>query len=191
MTELQRVKMTFGDATFEADVPKDRVQPMYDQFLSVLERRSRAPRRPFAGGRPAIFNNAFDHRPDSEERPAASAEISSADEIDDHNLLMRIYDLHQDGFVILKILPNGSGKEADALLLILYGYRRLKNEDYVLATRLLRAAEHSGIFVRRPAHELTIHDRCVVRGGHRKASTYSLTSQGLAKAQEITTKLFA
>lgn len=191
MSELQRVKMTIGDATFEADVPEDRVQPMYDQFLSVLERRSRAPRRLLGSGREAVSNKAFAKKPGFEERPVAPFEVFSADEIDDQNLLMRIYDLHQDGFVILKILPKGTGKEADALLLILYGYRRLKNEEDVLATRLLRAAEHSGVFVRRPAHELTIHDRCVVRGGQRKASTYSLTSQGLAKAQEITAKLFA
>ena len=37
MTEVRRVKMKSGDAEFEADVPEDRVQPMYDRFIGTLE----------------------------------------------------------------------------------------------------------------------------------------------------------
>ena len=39
MTETRRLKMKIGDAEFEADVPESNVQPMYDRFLSALERR--------------------------------------------------------------------------------------------------------------------------------------------------------
>jgi hypothetical protein len=32
MTEIRREKMKFGDAEVEADVPEDRIQPMYDRL---------------------------------------------------------------------------------------------------------------------------------------------------------------
>ena len=58
----------------------------------------------------------------------------------------------------------------------------------VLATHLHRAAEHSGISIRWPAYELAPYDRFINRVGRRKGSTYSLNDEGLAMAQEITSK---
>jgi hypothetical protein len=51
MTEIRRVKMKFGDAEFEANVPEDRVQPMYDRFICTLERHRRKFSRPIDSGR--------------------------------------------------------------------------------------------------------------------------------------------
>jgi hypothetical protein len=195
MTELRRIRMKMGDAAFEADVPEDRVQPMYDKFIAVLECRSQIPRRMYCQNGHAPNTKTFvpyaDATRSDPEESVSAAEMVSAEDVRDRSGLMRIFDVHLDGLVILKILPQGDGKEAEALLLILYGYRRLKNEEDVLATRLLRAAKHSGVIVNRAAPKLATHDRFVVRGGHRKATTYSLTLLGLAMAQEITTKMVA
>ena len=106
-------------------------------------------------------------------------------------MLTRVFDLREDGAVTLKVLPSGPDKNADAMLLLLYGYYRLKNEEYVLATELFRAAERSGISLRRPANEYVRNGRFVIRGGQRKGTHYSLNSQGLAMAKEITAKIFA
>jgi hypothetical protein len=200
MTELRRIKMKMGDAAFEADVPEDRLQPMYDNFIAMLERRkSRTVRRVFSQNGNArndkIFGGHTDAvKPEPDVCLPPAAEIDPAEELYKQNLLVRIFDVHLDGFVILKILPQGDEKDenekvAEALLLILYGYWRLKNERHVLATRLLCAAKHSGIFAHRVAPKLTTHDRFVVRAGHRKASTYALTPLGLARAEEIGNKL--
>jgi hypothetical protein len=178
MTEIRRIKMKFGDAEFEADVQEDRVQPMYAQFLCTLQRRSRVPSRPIDGAGLASARRALAWQPNVS--PAESS---------DQELLTRIFDLGEDGGVALKMLPTGPNMEADAMLLLLYGYYRLKNEECVLATQLFRAAEQSGISLRRPANEYARNARFVVRGGRRKGSHYALNSQGIAMAKEIVTKV--
>lgn len=165
MTELRRMKMKVGDAEFEADVAGDAVQPMYDQFLSMLgHRRNGSGGTVFAEAPP---RDAFD--------PA---------------LLKQIFDVHQDGAVVLRMLPAGPDKEADAMLLLLYGYYVLKNEECVLATHLFRAAEHSGISVRRPTNECARNGRFVICNGQRNGSHYALSSQGHAMAEQIISTMF-
>jgi len=184
MTEIRRVKMKFGDAEFEADVPEDRVQPMYDRFIGTMQRRCRIHFGPIGGNIGTPANAAY---------PAISADtverLVAPPEFIDDGSLRRLFDLHEDGLVILKVLPNGAGQRPESLLLILYGYRRLKNEDGVLATQLHRAAERSGVAIRWPAYELAPYDRFVNRAGRRKGSTYSLNEQGLAIAQKISTNI--
>jgi hypothetical protein len=184
MTEIRRVKMRFGDAEFEADVPEDRVQPMYDRFIGTLQRRYRAHFGPIGGdGRTPANAVCPAIGADTVERLVVPPEF-----IDDGSL-QRMFDLREDGVVILKVLPDGTEKGAESLLLILYGYHRLKNEDGVLATQLHRAAERSGVAIRWPAYELAPYDRFVNRAGRRKGSTYSLNDHGLAIAQEISTRI--
>lgn len=172
MTESKRVKMKIGDAEFEADVPADQVQPMYDQFLAALQ--NRAPAKPAA---PAI-------------EPVVADTATVPATPFDQSMLQRVFEQRADGFVTLKLLPKGDNKEADAFLLLLFGYRRLKNEEVVLATHLLRAAELSGLSAYRPAHALATHERFVIRGGQKKGSTYALNNQGVTKAEEVTAKIF-
>jgi hypothetical protein len=183
MTEFRRLKMKIGEAEFEADVPENEVQPMYHQFLSMLERRSQA-----AVSQPA-------NGTDAHQKPEATAAAGSTIPLDaacDDTLLPRIFDLGQNGAVTLKVLPpTGPDTDADAVLLLLYGYRLLKNENYVLATQLSRAAARSGITLRRPVNAYMRNSRFVIRGGQRKGSHYSLSSQGLAMAKEITARIFA
>src|ERR1043166_6447097 len=100
-------------------------------------------------------------------------------------MLARMFELRADGVIALRVLPKGDEREADAFLLILYGYRRLKGDEDILGTQLLRSAQHSGIDTYRPAHALASYDRYVIRGGQRKGSTYSLNNQGIIKAEEI------
>jgi hypothetical protein len=174
MNDLRRLKMRIGDAEFEADVPADQVPVMYAQFLETLKGRS----TPAPASPPKIENNGAAEPP---KQPIVGGL--------DQALAARIFELRQDGIVALKVLPKGDDKEANALLLILYGYRRLKQEEDVLATQLLRAAEQSGISIYRPAHALSGQERYIIRGGQKKGSTYALNYQGIAKAEEIATKM--
>jgi hypothetical protein len=174
MSDTKRIKMKIGDAEFEADVPADQVQPMYDQFLAALQNRAPAKAAtPAAAVQPATTD------------PAAPPQTPF-----DQSMLQRVFEQRADGFVTLKLLPKGDNKEADAFLLLLFGYRRLKNEEVVLATHLLRAAELSGLSAYRPAHALAAHERYVIRGGQKKGSTYALNNQGVTKAEEVTAKIF-
>jgi len=173
----KHVRMKIGDAEFEADVPSDEVvQQMYDRFLAAVE--NRVADAPSIGAKPP---------------PKPQNGISGADDKngkDPDSLVKRIFELRQDGFVTLKMLPKGDQKEADAFLLILYGYRKLKGEETVLTTHLLRAAEFSGLQGYRPGSALATHDRYIIRGGYKKGSTYALNNQGLMRAEEIAAKIF-
>jgi len=180
MTEFRRLKMKIGEAEFEADVPENKVQPMYAQFLFLLERRNQSARPIAANAQEPEVKASF---------AVGSSTEHPLGETTDRALLTRIFALREDGAVTLKMLPNGADKNADALLLLLYGYHRLKNEEYVLATELFRAAEWSGILLRRPAKELVRNGRFLIRGGQRKGSHYSLNSRGLAMAKEIAAKM--
>jgi hypothetical protein len=176
MAELRKVKMKIGDAEFEAEVPADSVQAMYDQFLGALQNRGQ--KGTASAPAPKVENGA-----NEQQRQPLLGGLDEA-------VIARIFELRQDGIVALKVLPKGDDKDANALLLILYGYRRLKQEEDVLATQLLRAAEQSGIAIYRPAHALSGHERYIIRGGQRKGSTYALNNQGMAKAEEVATKIF-
>jgi hypothetical protein len=195
MSENRRLKMKIGDAEFEADVPESIVQPMYDRFLSMVERR----RTPFSWQLDTA-GNAHKKTPDIEESVRGGIEEvvrSSATKVRhgtcDENFLTQVFDLRHDGVVILKVLPKGPDQHADGLLLLLYGYYRVKNEKRVMATVLNRAAEQSGIPLR-PLRGLancyTRNSRYVVRGGYGKGSNYSLNSEGLAIANEIVANIF-
>jgi hypothetical protein len=163
MSELRRLKMKIGNAEFEAEVAEDEVHLMYDQFLSLLRQRTHTPERVIADQT---------HRMTFEQR-----------------LLTEIFDLHQDGTIILKMLPDGPDRSGNTMLLLLYGYYALKNEECVLATQLFRAGEQSGISLRRAVKECTKNGRFVVRNGQRKGSNYALNDQGLAVAKEIAVKV--
>lgn len=177
MAEIRRIKIKHGDSEFEADVPADKVQPMYDQFLVTMEKRNQAPQQPFNAGSVDPSN-----KPKPHDAGLAEGQVDPR--------LARLFELRADGMVTLRVLPKGDLKEADAFLLLLYGYRRLKDEEDVLATHLLRAAELSGLSSYRPAQALAPHEPLVIRGGQKKGSTYSLNNQGVIKAQEIAARIF-
>jgi hypothetical protein len=183
MSETRRLKMKIGDAEFEADVPESMVQPMYDRFLSMLE-----PRRTSLFWQLDTTGKAHKRTSEIEEAVRGSIEDvvrRSATKVR-QNVLTQVFDLRQNGVVILKVLPKGPDQQADALLLLLYGYYHLKNEERVMATVLNRAAELSGISPpRRITNGYARNGRYVVRGGYGKGGNYSLNSEGLAMAKEI------
>jgi hypothetical protein len=193
MSETRRLKMKIDDAEFEADVPDCVVEPMYDRFLSMLERR----RTPPVFWQLDTAGKAHKKTPDIDAAVRGSIEEvarSSATEVRcetcDQDFLTQVFDLGLGGVVTLKMLPKGNDQRADALLLLLYGYYRLKNEERVMATVLNRAAELSGIPLPRITNGYARNGRYVVRGGYGKGGNYSLNSEGLAIAKEIVANIF-
>jgi hypothetical protein len=155
MSETRRLKMKIGDAEFEADVPESIVQPMYDRFLSMLERR-RTPlfwQLDTAGNAHKKTHDIEAAVRGSFEEVVRSSATKVRRETCNQDFLTQVFDLRQDGVVILKVLPKGPDQHADGLLLLLYGYYRVKNEKRVMATVLNRAAEQSGIPLRGLANE--------------------------------------
>jgi hypothetical protein len=176
MSDTKRIKLKIGDAEFEADVPADQVQPMYDQFLAAI------------GNRPAISTKAAaPETPNGVAPPIQQQPQGAMDEM----ILTKLYEVRSDGVITLRALPRGEQKEADTFLLLLYGYRRIKNEEPVLGTQLLQSAKYSGMAEMRPADAFWATEQLVIRGGVKKGSTYQLNNPGVAKAEEIATKIFS
>lgn len=165
MADVRHVRMKFGDAEFETDVPESQVEFMYARFLEKIG--SIPP--PKTGGK---FID-----------PADKPTI-------DETQLGRIFEVKQDGIVTLRRLPKSENQEADAFLLMLYGCRKLKQQEEVLATNLLAAAAYLGLKTYRPAHALAEYESYVIRGGLKKGSWYGLTTQGVLKAEEVLAKMF-
>jgi hypothetical protein len=161
MPESHRIKVKFGDAEFEAEGAEDKVQAQYDQFLAALER---------VGPRPA---------PKTENRSQTPQSLDDAS-------MARIFQLREDDLVVLKVHPPETMNEADRVTLLLYGCRRLKNQEHVLATQLLRAARLSGLGLDRIDRAVESYiPEFVMREGQRKGTTYNLTTRGMTKAQEV------
>jgi len=81
--------------------------------------------------------------------------------------------------------PEGKYPEADAVLLLLLGHKRLRNEEDVPVTVLTEALKQSGCQVKRLDRILTVYmkDHSVIRSGRGKGGKYRLTNLGLKKAE--------
>jgi hypothetical protein len=162
---MARLKIKLGDSEFEAEGTPEDIQAQYAAFLEAIKNTGAKPKAP--------------------KEPAASPESL------DDTALGRIFEAAPDStLVTLKILPKGENRDADAMLLLLYGYRMFRQEHTVLGTQLMKAAEQSGLPGFRPSWVAPVHEVYLIRGGQKKGSTYGLNNQGLIKAKEIAAKMF-
>jgi len=164
---VHKIKIKVGNAEFEAEGSAEDVESQYTRFLALLDKAPSA----------KLTEKTLESNPEITTNNVANSDLS------------KLFELRQDGIVTLRMLPKGDDREADAFLLLLYGYLMLKEQEEVLATQLLAAADRSGLSAYRPAHALAIHDGLVRRGGVKKGSWYSLNNQGKLKAQEIAAKI--
>lgn len=97
-----------------------------------------------------------------------------------------LYDPTKD-LMSVRIFPRGTERERDTLLLILLGYKVLKDKHEVMATKLTRSMRQSGCKVTRVDRLAAkyINQGLVNKGGMAKSGHYSLTNTGLARAIEI------
>ena len=98
----------------------------------------------------------------------------------------------QRNLITLRVSPAG---DADAALLLLYGFRQCGADDgqELLATRLQAALAASGYRRGRLDRTLARHRaaRLVRQAGHRKGSTYELTPAGYQRAETLAQALHA
>ena len=97
----------------------------------------------------------------------------------------------QTQLLSLRQPPGGEYPEADAVLLLLLGHKRLRNEEDVPVTVLTEALKQSGCPVKRLDRILTIYtkDHSVLRSGRGKGGKYRLTNLGLKKVGAIAAQL--
>jgi hypothetical protein len=91
----------------------------------------------------------------------------------------------------LRILPRSDDRDADALLLIILGYKITKQVDEVVVTQLKPAMRQSGCMVDRldQVAGKYVRQGLLNKGGVGKGGRYSLTNSGLEKALGLMNEL--
>jgi hypothetical protein len=93
--------------------------------------------------------------------------------------------------VTLRAHPTGETRDADAVLLIVYGYRLLRDQDEVLVTKLLESLRVSGMNVDRIDRAVGPHliAGYLLKTGRAKGGKYRLTNTGREHARRIAERL--
>ena len=166
MTATKKLRVKIGDAEFEAEGSEESVKQDYAEFLGKLEELKK---------KPSTVNNAQNkiHLP---------IDLGEADP----ERVSRVFKV-EDDMVSLTFLPRTENAQADALMLLLYGYLLLKEQQMVLGTQLTRAANQSGLGMDRVDRSLGQYEaeNLVLKGGAKKGTRYGLNNQGKIRAQQI------
>jgi hypothetical protein len=89
--------------------------------------------------------------------------------------------------VSLRVQPTGNERDADAILLLLFGYAQLLGESDVLVGLIKESMAVSGLRVDRVDRAIAPHQTAgyVRKGGTAKGSKYRFTNTGENKAREL------
>jgi hypothetical protein len=158
-----KIAIKLGDAEFSAEGPASVVNAQFNAFLKALEAGS--------AGAPV---------PKSEPKPKPEPVVSL--QPINGELLDRVFSMEKTG-VSLKVLPSGG--KPDALVLLLYAFRRLRSEDSVTGSALMTAATRSGVQIDRVDREIAPRAELITSAGLRRGKRYGLNNRGLVEAEKI------
>jgi hypothetical protein len=171
-----KLSVKFPDGTqFDAEGKEASVQADFQLFLEALRAN---PQTKSDAANPVKPDDPTPPNPN----PAITPPTISPD------LMSRVF-LVQGENVSLRVLPTGGKRDPDALLLIIYGFRALKNAADVTGGRLAICARISGVQTDRVDRIIAQHDAYVTKGGVKKGKKYGLNNPGVRYAEELLTKL--
>ena len=174
MEATYKIRVKIGEAEFQAEGNQQTINPQFERFLNFLQH---ATARSVAESirKPEAQN-------DTTKRPAITEEM-----------LARVFVSDESGLVSLHALPpkgEGETHEADALVLILYGFRRLRDHGTVMVDQLIKAARQSGIDPGgRVSRILDQRRDMITRSGTRRGTKYGLNNRGTAHAESLMTTI--
>ncbi len=97
----------------------------------------------------------------------------------------RVFDVDDEQRVSLNIIPKTENRDADALMLLLYGARVLAKQQDVNAGQLMAAARTSGLQLSRLDKTLATYGHFITEGGVRRGKRYGLNNQGVNHAKHV------
>lgn len=176
MDDTYRLKIKLGADEFEAEGPIQVVQSQFAAFKELVEARARV-----AAAQPPVVLPAPAVNADSAQKPETHAINERLDKIMQLN----------DRVVSLTARPN-SGE--DAILLLLYGQKILRQNDGVTGGEIVQGADATGGLaisrVDRVLDKLSVNGDVIIIG-ERRSRRYRLTNSGVAKARQIAADLLA
>jgi hypothetical protein len=171
MAETNKFHVKLGPHEFNGEGSEEAVRERYESWLEVVKMMMASTPAP----------------PKHDEHKVAGNESGNGNggQPLDRATLDRIFLVDTDGQVSLRVLPTGDQRDAAGLILLLYGYRVLSNQNDVLSGRLLASAHTSGLDVGRIDKVLAPHMDLVSKGGIRAGSRWALRNTGVNRAETI------
>lgn len=176
-----RLKVRLGSHEFEADGPEEVVREQFAIFLQAANSLGAAAPSPRSN------SQSESGQGNGEQGRAGESEEGNGDV---ESMWNRAYKRNGDR-LSLHVLPQTKTQNADAILLLLYGYQTILKQESVKTTDAMDAAKQSGLRIDRIDRNLPAsHNALVIRGGNGKGTRYSLNNRGLAYAQELLEQMF-
>jgi hypothetical protein len=176
--EPVKLRVKVGPHEFEAEGPSESVTAQFEAWKTLV---AAAP-------------------PDARERqapaPLASRIVAAATEVKTREGYAAPWDIFsvddKKKLVTLRVQPTGDDRDANAVLLILYGYRQAFQQDDVPVTRIMESVKVSGLTAERIDRSAGPHLRAgyILKAGRGKGNRYRLTNTGFARADELARELF-
>jgi len=164
-----KIRLKIGEHEFEAEGPRESVELQLQMFKELVGSARSTPSRSPAGSKPSQT-----HDPSPDEIPP--------DPPKDYDKLFS-----PDGDRLsLHYLPEGDNREANAIILLLFGYRTLQSQETVLGGRLMQGLQQSGLTLDRIDRVLSPYmPSLVITSGIKKGTKYRLTNLGMQKAKTL------
>lgn len=177
-----RLKTRIGSHEFDAEGQESAVKEQFNLWVQAITSAPQPPPQKTT----VISTNVVDGNEHGGD--AGDDGIIDGDAVD--AIWNRVYKRDNEQ-VSLLVLPQTQTANADAIILLIYGYQTLLKRDAVNSTELMDAAKWSGMRIDRIDRPLgNGHAQFVVKGGSRKGSRYSLNNRGMAYAQELLERMF-
>lgn len=160
-----KIRVKFGEHEFEAEGEQSAVEAQFAKFIEMVGVQNLA-----AG---AVGKQDQVKQSQAKHHRAAPAEVP----------LERVFRTGET--VSLLALPKSDNPEADALLMLIFGFQRLQSEATVPSTWLMKAAKQSGIRVDRIDRYINAREEFFNVAGLRKGRRYSLNNRGIRHVEEL------
>ena len=165
--DTYRLQIKIGSAEFNAEGPEKQVKEDYDKFLAAVS---------------ASQNRVL--------APKNSPSGNQHNSIVDSALVERAFKVDGDALSLRLLPPDGPNRIAEAVVLLLYGFRTVQGVQDVPVTKLNAGLRVSGLKVLRLDRFMGAFGQYVMKGGSRSGGRYNLNNQGVAQAENLLSTYF-
>lgn len=185
MSDTLKLRLKVGIHEFDAEGPAAEVNArleIWKDLILNMPPHSVAPRPAYA--------STMESR--GTPLPLAAAD-SDANEQPKNPYAARVFsDDERRDLLTLRVHPSGESKDADAVLLLVYGYGEMRGMEDVPVTKLTRSITMSGLRGNRIDRLAGEHVRAnlITKHGAGKGGKYALTNTGRARAEKLVEELY-